>query len=124
MKVTLSSILFGLLIVILKANNAQFCTFTRTNHISQSVDWHISQRNAGCSDFSHFQVNVFIHLELRKASGFGLQTKFPFKFLLILAEDIHQNPGLSQKSNKIRLATAIIRYVREKGDPLSDLVKS
>ena len=124
MKVTLSSIIFGLLIIILKVNNAQFCFFTRTNHKSQSVDWHISQRNVDCRDFSHFQVNAFIHLETRKASGFGMQTKFPFTFLLILAGDIHQNPGPLQKSNKIRLATANIRSIREKGAVLSDLVKS
>ena len=71
MKVTLFSIFFGLLIIILKVNNAEFCTFTRSNHKPQSADWHISQRNVDCRDFSYFQVNVVIHLETRKASGFG-----------------------------------------------------
>ena len=59
--------LFGLMIVILRANNAQFCTFTRTNQTSpsDSVDWHNSQPNVDYIDFSHFQDNVFIHLETR-----------------------------------------------------------
>ena len=72
----------------------------------------------------HFQVNVFIHLETRKASGFGMQTKFPFTFLLILAGDIPHNPGPLPTSNNLRLATANIRSIREKGAPLSELVKS